>query len=108
MTSPIAWPRFVDIVHGHQRFMLVCHVRPDCDALGSELAMAGILEKLGKNVLPVNDFSVPPTLAFLDPQNKVRELGKSVTQQELDACEVILVLDTSAWIQLGKMADVIR
>ena len=70
MTSPIAWPRFVEIVCSHQRFLLICHVRPDCDALGSELAMAGILEKLGKDVLPVNDFAIPPTLTFLDPQKQ--------------------------------------
>jgi bifunctional oligoribonuclease and PAP phosphatase NrnA len=88
--------------------MLICHVRPDCDALGSELAMAGILEKLGKDVLPVNDFAIPPTLTFLDPQHKVKQLGRDVTSEQLADREVIIVLDTTAWIQLGKMADVIR
>jgi len=108
MTSPIAWPRFAEIVRAHQRFLLICHVRPDCDALGSELAMAGILEKLGKDVLLVNDFAVPPTLAFLNAENKVKQLGKDIRPEQLDDREVIMVLDTSAWIQLGKMADVIR
>ncbi|MEI8371981.1 MAG: bifunctional oligoribonuclease/PAP phosphatase NrnA [Planctomycetota bacterium] len=108
MSSPIAWSRFVEIVRLHQRFLLVCHVRPDCDALGSELAMAGILESLGKDVLLVNDFAIPPTLTFLDPQNKVKQLGKEVNPEQLADREVILVLDTTAWIQLGKMADVIR
>ena len=70
--------------------------------------MAGILEKLGKDVLPVNDFAIPPTLTFLDPQNKVKQLGKDVTPEQLADREVIVVLDTTAWIQLGKMADVIR
>jgi phosphoesterase RecJ-like protein len=104
----INWPRFVDIVCSHQRFLLICHVRPDCDALGSELAMAGILEARGKNVLLVNDFAIPPTLAFIDPAHKVKQLGKDVTAEQLADREVIIVLDTSAWIQLGKMADVIR
>jgi phosphoesterase RecJ-like protein len=108
MNQVINWPRFVEIVRAHQRFLLVCHVRPDCDALGSELAMAGVLEKLGKDVLPVNDFAIPPTLAFLDPQGKVKQLGKDVTPEQLGDREVIVVLDTTAWIQLGKMADVIR
>ncbi len=108
MTSPIAWPRFAEIVRAHQRFLLICHVRPDCDALGSELAMAGILEKLGKDVLLVNDFAVPPTLTFLNTENKVKQLGKDIRPEQLDDREVIMVLDTSAWIQLGKMADVIR
>jgi bifunctional oligoribonuclease and PAP phosphatase NrnA len=108
MTSPIAWPRFVEIVRAHQRFLLICHVRPDCDALGSELAMACILETLGKDVLLVNDFAIPPTLTFLDPNRKVKQLGKDVTQEQLADREVIVVLDTTAWIQLGKMGDVIR
>ena len=34
----INWPRFVEIVRNHQRFLLTTHVRPDCDALGSQLA----------------------------------------------------------------------
>ncbi len=104
----INWPRFVEIVCSHQRFLLICHVRPDCDALGSELAMAGILEARGKDVLMVNDFAIPPTLTFLDPRHKVKQLGKDITPQQLADREVIMVLDTSAWIQLGKMGDVIR
>jgi len=108
MSPSIAWPRFIEIVRAHQRFLLVCHVRPDCDALGSELAMAGILEKLGKDVLAVNDFAIPPTLTFLDPQHKVKQLGKDVTAAQLADREVIVVLDTTAWVQLGKMGDVIR
>ncbi len=108
MNQVINWPRFVEMVCSHQRFLLICHIRPDCDALGSELAMAGILERLGKDVLPVNDFAIPPTLTFLDPQNRVKQLGKDVTPQQLADREMIIVLDTTAWVQLGKMADVIR
>ena len=69
--------------------------------------MATILEKLGKDVLLVNDFAVPPNLAFLDHRGKVKQLGKHVTPEQLDDREVIIVLDTTAWIQLGKMADVV-
>jgi bifunctional oligoribonuclease and PAP phosphatase NrnA len=104
----INWPRFSEIVCSHQRFLLICHVRPDCDALGSELAMAGILESQGKNVLMVNDFAIPPTLTFLDPQHRVKQFGRDITAEQLADREVIIILDTSAWIQLGKMADVIR
>ena len=104
----IDWSRFVEIVRSHARFVLTCHVRPDCDALGSELAMAAILRHLGKDVLLVNDFAVPPNLRFLDPQGQVKQLGKDVTAEQLADREVLIVLDTSAWTQLGKMADVLR
>jgi phosphoesterase RecJ-like protein len=102
------WSRFVEIVHAHQRFLLTSHVRPDGDALGSELAMAAILESLGKEVLVANPFAVPPNRQFLDPQRKLKQLGTDVSTEQIDSCEVLMVLDTSAWAQLGAMADVIR
>ncbi len=104
----IDWPRFVELVGGHQRFLLVSHVRPDCDAVGSELALAGMLEQLGKDVWIVNAFAVPPNLRFLDPQRKLKQLGVDVQAGQLDSREVIVVLDTTAWVQLGAMAEVIR
>ena len=102
------WPRFVELVESHQRFLLTSHVRPDCDALGSELAMAAILESLGKEVLVVNPFPTPPDLQFLDPQRKLKQLGSDVSADQLDAYEVLMVLDTTAWVQLGTMAEVVR
>ncbi len=104
----IDWPRFVELIGGHQRFLLVSHVRPDCDAVGSELALAGMLEQLGKDVWIVNAFAVPPNLRFLDPQRKLKQLGVDVQAGQLDSREVIVVLDTTAWVQLGAMAEVIR
>ena len=63
----VNWPRFVEVVRSHQRLLLTSHIRPDADALGSELGMAGVLEALGKRVTIVNGQPTPPNLAFLDP-----------------------------------------
>ncbi|HEV3006668.1 MAG TPA: DHH family phosphoesterase [Pirellulales bacterium] len=104
----VHWPRFVELVRAHQRFLLTSHVRPDCDALGSELGMAGVLEALGKDVLIVNAQKTPPNLQWIDPQRRLRTLGADVQLAELNAIEVLLVLDTSAWAQLGDMALVLR
>jgi bifunctional oligoribonuclease and PAP phosphatase NrnA len=104
----IAWPRFVEIVRAHRRFVLTTHVRPDGDAFGSELAMAAILQALGKDVLLCNDFNVPPSLRFLDPGRKHRRLGVDLSAEQLADREVLIILDTTAWAQLGAMADVIK
>jgi len=104
----INWPRFVELVKSHDRFLLTSHVRPDCDALGSELGMAGVLESLGKQVLIVNAQETPPNLQFIDPTRKIKTLGRDVQAAELNAIDAIIVLDTSAWIQLGSMADVVH
>ncbi len=104
----IPWSRFVEIVGRHQRFVLTTHIRPDGDALGSELAMALILESLGKDVLVCNAFAVPPNLRFLDPQHKLKQLDVDVPAARLEDREVLIILDTSAWAQLGAMGAVIK
>ena len=104
----IDWKPFVDIVHQHERFVLTSHVRPDCDALGSELGMAGVLESLGNQVRIVNPHATPSNLAFIDPHRRIRQLGQEVQATDLADAEVLIVLDTSAWAQLGSMADVVR
>lgn len=105
---PINWPRFQEIVASANRFVLTSHVRPDCDALGSELAMAAVLEALGKHVRIVNGQATPPNLAFIDPAKRVAALGEGVAAADLADADVLIVLDTSAWQQLGPMADVVR
>jgi phosphoesterase RecJ-like protein len=105
---PINWSRFAEIVRAHQRFLLVSHIRPDCDALGSELGMAAILEALGKSVRIVNGQATPPNLAFIDPERRIGVIGQTVQAAELADVHVLMILDTSAWAQLGPMSDVIR
>jgi phosphoesterase RecJ-like protein len=102
------WSRFVEIIHGHERFLLTSHIRPDCDALGSELGMALILEALGKRVTIVNGMETPPNIAFIDPDKRIKVIGESIHLEDLDDIEVLMVLDTSAWAQLGPMGDVLR
>ncbi len=104
----IDWPAFVDLIHAHQRFLLTSHIRPDCDALGSELGMAAVLDSLGKDVQIVNGHATPPNLAFIDPQNRIRTIGQDVAQEQLHDREVLMILDTSAWAQLGEMGDVVK
>ena len=107
-SSSIDWNVLSDILERHQHFVLTGHVRPDCDALGSELALAGLLQAMGKNVRIVNADATPPRLAFVDPHGQIEVLHQDVRPEELEQAEVIIVLDTGAWGQLGSMADVIR
>ena len=104
----VDWKRFAEIINGNQKFLLTSHIRPDCDALGSELGMAGVLDALGKTVTIVNGQRTPPNLAFIDPDNRIKVLGEDVQIADLEDIEVLMVLDTSAWAQLGPMGDVIR
>jgi phosphoesterase RecJ-like protein len=104
---PIDWRPFVELVRAHNSFVLTSHMRPDCDAIGSELALALTLRALGKEVQIVNGDIVPPHIAFIDPANDVLVLGRDLSPADIRP-EVLIILDTSAWAQLGPMADVVR
>lgn len=104
----VDWPRFIEVIQAAQRIVLTSHIRPDCDALGSELGMAGVLRSLGKTVRIVNGQATPPNLAFIDPRGELECLGQDVQAEQLKDADLLIILDTSAWAQLGPMADVVR
>ncbi len=57
--------RIADELRGRQRFLLTSHVRPDGDSIGSQLALAYALDRLGKHVRVVNhDPAAPGLQAF--------------------------------------------
>jgi phosphoesterase RecJ-like protein len=104
----IDWQPLKEIIASHESFLLTSHCRADCDAVGSELALALVLESLGKRVEIVNGDEVPDHIRFIDPHGRVRELGRNATAQELAGIDCLIVVDTSAWVQLGPMAEVVR
>lgn len=103
----VNWRAFADQISHYQSFVLVSHIRPDCDALGSELAMAEILRAIGKDVRIINAHRTPVSLQFLDPAANIEVLGDHVDAEDI-SCDCFMILDTSAWGQLGDMGDVIR
>ena len=104
----INWTQFREVIEQHNNILLTSHIRPDCDALGSELGMAGVLDALGKQVRIVNGQSTPPNLSFIDPQNRIQAIGEDVQMEDLQDVDLLMILDTSAWAQLGPMGDVVR
>ena len=104
----IDWQALKSVLDEASSIILTSHIRPDCDALGSELGMAGLLEQMGKRVRIVNGQETPPNLAFIDPENRIMCIGKDVQAIELMDADLWMILDTSAWAQLGPMGEVIR
>jgi phosphoesterase RecJ-like protein len=104
----INWSRFQEVIRASHSVVLISHIRPDCDALGSELGMAEVLRALGKKVQIVNGQATPPNLKFIDPRNEIRAIQVDIQPEDLAAVDLYLILDTSAKIQLGPMFEVIR
>lgn len=104
----IDWQPLVEIIRSHDRFLITSHQRADCDAVGSEMALALILEAFGKQAAIVNSDEVPEHIAFMDPLGRVGVVGMSAPLEALRGFDVMIVVDTSAWTQLGRMAEVLR
>jgi phosphoesterase RecJ-like protein len=105
----IDWTPLADLIETHDRFLVTTHVRPDGDALGSEVGMAGLLRQKGKDVRVVNASMTPPRYGFLDPGRSLFEhFGSGVAPADLADREVLVILDLSAWNQLGDMAGFVR
>ncbi len=104
----IDWKPFVELVAQHESFVLHTHLRSDCDALGSELGMWAALRELGKKVRIVNGDAPPPHIAFVDPDHRVEVLGDGVTAADIsdDHIDCRMLLDTSAWQQMGPLAEI--
>jgi phosphoesterase RecJ-like protein len=103
---PIAWDPFVDLVRRHQRFLLTTHVRPDGDALGSMLGLAEILRSQGKQVRCVVASQIAPRYNFLYQPGDIDRFAPP--GDALRETDVAVVLDTSAWSQLGDYGPFFR
>jgi phosphoesterase RecJ-like protein len=80
----------------HQSFALLSHVRPDGDAIGSQLALGFVLEALGKRVVYLNEDGLPDNLTFLPGSGRIaRPDGAAVD------VEVAVALDTATKPRLG-------
>ena len=104
----IDWLPLVEMIRSHDRFLITSHQRADCDAIGSEMALALILETLGKQAAIVNADAVPEHISFMDPYGRVAVLGYTAPLETLRGFDAMVVVDTSAWGQLGGMAEVLR
>ena len=104
------WSPLADLIGRHEKFLLTTHVRPDGDALGSEVGLAGILAYHGRDVKIVNVSSTPPRYDFLDPTgNRFQQFQRDGEQAaDLADREALIIVDLSSWSQLSDMSDFVR
>ena len=94
-----------ETIKNHHKFLVTSHVNPDGDAIGSELALFCLLEKLGKEVRIVNDGHAPAVYHFL-PRAGLVEKGKDTLPLMLTTpdFEVAFVLECPGILRTGKIA----
>lgn len=85
-----------DVIKQYDRFIILSHIRPDGDAIGSTIAIGSTLEAMGKTVTYVNEDGVPDSLAFLPGSNKITK----ASGEALDV-EVAIAVDCANKPRLG-------
>lgn len=87
----------------HESFAVLSHVRPDGDALGSQLALALSLQQLGKEVRIWNEDGMLEKYSFL-PRAELIRRPPSVPED----VDVAVALDTAIQNRLGIAFDAVR
>src|SRR5438046_7901429 len=91
------------VLREHERFAVLSHIRPDGDALGSQLALALSLQQLGKEVRVWNEDGMLEKYSFLP---RADLLTKSPHAAE--DVDVAIALDTAIQNRLGTAFTAVR
>jgi phosphoesterase RecJ-like protein len=88
--------RIVQLIDEHKSILIMAHVKPDGDAIGSALALAKGLAKLGKNIRILSKDRIPYDVKFLD--------DKGFFYDQLDGFKysLLIALDSS---DPGRLED---
>lgn len=102
---------FINILSEPKRVVIVPHINPDADALGSSLAMSAILQKKGHEVMVISPSEYPHFLDWMHGHDNVMVYtqGKEkAANQVIENAELIFCLDFCSLNRTGKMEDTLR
>lgn len=103
---------FREIIATPQRIVITTHYKPDADALGSSLGLAGYLKKKGHQVQVVTPSDYPRFLNWMQGHNEVLNFEDSKAQKQaiqyLNEADLIFCLDFSALGRIEAMAEYVE
>ena len=91
------------VLREHECFVVLSHVRPDGDALGSQLALALSLQQLGKKVRLWNEDGMLEKYSFL-PRSELLTKPPEAAED----VDVAIALDTAIQNRLGTALGAVR
>ena len=99
------WDKAIAAVSDCTSVLLLAHVTPDADALGSALGLGLALQSLGKKVqvtVGEENFEVPGSLSFLPGVELVR------APEELTSADLVISCDVSSDARLGTTLEILQ
>lgn len=105
---------FKSLISKPKKVVIVTHFKPDADALGSSLGLAGYLKKSGHSVKVITPSDYPKFLSWMPGNNEVLAVLKDNGETEKQAkdfvskAEVIFCLDFSSLNRINTLGDMVR
>lgn len=97
-----------------KRVAIVTHFKPDADALGSSLGLAGFLKKKGHQVSVVSPSDYPDFLSWMPGSTEVIALSKKSSgplakaTEAFNQADLIFCLDFSSLSRINDLTEVVR
>lgn len=86
-----------------KRFLITSHINPEGDAIGSQVAMAYLLKKLGKQSVMLDDSPVPNLLRFMKGTEDIsKEMPHDFNFQ------AVIILDSPDMARIGRVSEYIK
>lgn len=104
-SSAPEWDKAVSAITESSSVLLLAHVTPDADALGSALGLGLALESMGKQVqVTVGEagFTTPASLSFLPGTQLIR------TPEDLSPVDLVISCDVSSDARLGSAKPILE
>ncbi|MDQ3394928.1 MAG: bifunctional oligoribonuclease/PAP phosphatase NrnA [Bacteroidota bacterium] len=102
---------FKELLSSPKKVVITTHHKPDADALGSSLGLAGYLKKLNHQVTVVTPSDYPQFLAWMPGNEEVivyeKKSHKRVAQL-FEEAEMIFCLDFSCLSRINEVGDMVR
>lgn len=96
------WAKANDLLNRAQSVLVLTHVGPDGDAIGSMLGLAAALRRMGKDVITAVDEGVPDDLTFLPGADRVRPALDGV------AVDLVVAVDCGDESRMGRVGQAAR
>ncbi|MCI0651439.1 MAG: DHH family phosphoesterase [Planctomycetes bacterium] len=98
-------------IQAARRPLLLTHIYPDGDGIGSELALARGLRARGASPAILNTHRAPERYDFLDPAGEIRVAtthgAPAEVKAAIAAADLFVILDTSDPSRLGKLESAV-
>ena len=98
------------VLQDSKNIVITVHKSPDGDALGSALALSGLLSQLNHNVTVVSPNSYPSFLFWMKGNENVLVFSEDIeesTKVTMDA-DIIFLLDYNHLSRIGDYSDIVR